>query len=165
MNRRVRRATAADLDALAMIEASLEHPRRDRASFAADLALAFARVEVLELEWSEAGDAAQALSRGAGVVAYAVVWFVTDELQLLDIAVHSGARRSGHGSALLAHLLGSARARGCSRVTLEVRASNLAARALYRAAGFVEDGVRPRYYAPDGEDAILMSLALVPQSA
>ena len=43
-------------------------------------------------------------------------------------------------------------------VVLEVRASNAPAQALYRRAGFVVDGRRPRYY-PDGEDAVLMSRA------
>ena len=47
-------------------------------------------------------------------------------------------------------------------VELEVRSSNVAARALYKSLGFSETGLRPKYYAtPDGrEDAILMTLTL-----
>ena len=47
-------------------------------------------------------------------------------------------------------------------VQLEVRSSNVAARALYGSLGFSETGSRPKYYAtPDGrEDAILMTLTL-----
>ena len=47
-------------------------------------------------------------------------------------------------------------------VDLEVRSSNVAARALYESLGFSETGLRPKYYAtPDGrEDAILMTLTL-----
>ena len=41
-------------------------------------------------------------------------------------------------------------------LSLEVRAGNDAAKALYRKFGFTEDGVRPNYYS-NGEDAILMS--------
>jgi ribosomal-protein-alanine N-acetyltransferase len=42
-------------------------------------------------------------------------------------------------------------------VTLEVRVSNVAARALYRAYGFYEVGLRKRYYADNHEDAIIMT--------
>ena len=45
-------------------------------------------------------------------------------------------------------------------LSLEVRVSNHAAAALYRKFGFREVGVRPRYYANDGEDALLMDLEL-----
>jgi [ribosomal protein S18]-alanine N-acetyltransferase len=48
---------------------------------------------------------------------------------------------------------------GAKRVYLEVRPSNLAARALYGSLGFAETGVRPRYYGD--EDALLMTLDLV----
>jgi ribosomal-protein-alanine N-acetyltransferase len=48
----------------------------------------------------------------------------------------------------------------CATVTLEVRRSNVAAHALYRRFGFEEVGVRPRYYIENGEDAIVMTLAL-----
>jgi ribosomal-protein-alanine N-acetyltransferase len=45
-------------------------------------------------------------------------------------------------------------------VTLEVRASNHPALALYRSLGFVETGRRPRYYVDPVEDAVLLSLEL-----
>jgi ribosomal-protein-alanine N-acetyltransferase len=44
--------------------------------------------------------------------------------------------------------------------SLEVRVSNHAAAALYRKFGFREVGIRPRYYADNGEDARLMDLDL-----
>jgi ribosomal-protein-alanine N-acetyltransferase len=47
-------------------------------------------------------------------------------------------------------------------VSLEVRLSNHAAQALYRKFGFREVGTRPRYYADNGEDALLMDRALSP---
>ena len=51
---------------------------------------------------------------------------------------------------------------GLQRCMLEVRESNLAARALYENNGFIVDGVRPRYYRTDqgSEDALLMSRRL-----
>ena len=42
-------------------------------------------------------------------------------------------------------------------MTLEVRASNEAAQALYRAFGFDVAGRRARYYTDDGEDALVMT--------
>ena len=45
---------------------------------------------------------------------------------------------------------------GYKTVTLEVRRSNLAAIHLYETSGFKRVGVRRRYYASDGEDAIVM---------
>jgi ribosomal-protein-alanine N-acetyltransferase len=47
-------------------------------------------------------------------------------------------------------------------VLLEVRVSNQAAASLYRSFGFREVGIRPRYYADNGEDALLMDLELSP---
>jgi ribosomal-protein-alanine N-acetyltransferase len=46
---------------------------------------------------------------------------------------------------------------GMTTATLEVRASNAAARALYREYGFYEVGERKRYYADNREDAVIMT--------
>jgi len=43
------------------------------------------------------------------------------------------------------------------RMTLEVRVSNETAQKLYRKYGFAEEGVRPRYYSDNNEDAYIMS--------
>jgi len=47
-----------------------------------------------------------------------------------------------------------------TKVTLEVRVSNVAAQALYGSCGFVQSGRRPGYYADPKEDAIMMSVSL-----
>ena len=78
-----------------------------------------------------------------------------DEGHLVDLAVAPSARRRGIGRRLLGSLAEELRTRGARAITLEVRASNLGALALYRGAGFVVEGRRPRYY-PDGEDALLL---------
>ena len=44
--------------------------------------------------------------------------------------------------------------------TLEVRRSNTPAIELYRSLGYRQVGVRPNYYADEGEDAIVMDLDL-----
>ena len=95
-----------------------------------------------------------------GVVAYACAHIVADELMINDLAVDSSLQRRGHGSALLRHLIESARTRGCRLATLEVRPSNAPARALYEAFGFELVGRRRGYYADTGEDALLLASAL-----
>ena len=47
---------------------------------------------------------------------------------------------------------------GCERMMLEVRASNIGARKLYKKYGFNEISVRKGYY--NGEDAIIMEVAI-----
>lgn len=78
-----------------------------------------------------------------------------DEAEILTLAVVPGARRQGHGGALLAAAMAGAAARGAAAMFLEVSERNAAARALYAAAGFAEAGRRRRYY-PDGADALVL---------
>ena len=96
-----------------------------------------------------------ALGDRAEVVGAALGLLQHDEGHVLDLGVDPGQRRHGIGAGLLRALLDALLARGARAVTLEVRAGNLGAQALYRAEGFVVEGRRPGYY-PDGEDAVLM---------
>ena len=93
---------------------------------------------------------------------YAIVLGVLDEAHLLNISVAQDAQGCGRGSMLLEHLFTRARDNGASQFFLEVRPSNLPARALYQKAGFVEIGRRRGYYpAAEGrEDALVMRAAL-----
>ena len=95
------------------------------------------------------------------VLAFTNYWVVADEVHLLNLATHPEARRAGHASRLLAHIIEVGRDRRCRFVTLEVRRSNAAASRLYRRFGFRAVGIRPNYYAEDQEDAIVMLLDLV----
>jgi len=94
------------------------------------------------------------------VCAFANYWHIADELQVMNVATLPEARRRGYGRALLSDLIQDGQRRGAHWVTLEVRRSNEAARALYRSFGFVELGVRQQYYSDNGEDAIIMHLEL-----
>lgn len=97
------------------------------------------------------------------VVGYALASLVSDEAELLRLAVAPAQRRQKVGRALLESLFGALSARGVATVFLEVRATNTAARRLYQSAGFEEVGRRPRYYS-DGEDAYIYRRALGSQS-
>jgi len=77
-----------------------------------------------------------------------------DEAELLRIAVRPGLRRAGLAGRLLLEGLERLRRSGRGVVTLEVRADNHAARALYGRFRFVEIGTRRGYYA-DGCDAVV----------
>ncbi|MDX1293037.1 MAG: ribosomal protein S18-alanine N-acetyltransferase [Hyphomonas sp.] len=101
------------------------------------------------------------------LVAFVMGQTVAGETDILTIATDPDRRRQGLASQLIAALVKRMGERGVSRITLDVAEDNLAARELYRAHGFVEDGRRPRYYRAAGGvsvDAILMSrsLALAP---
>lgn len=93
---------------------------------------------------------------------YAVLRRIMDEAELLTIGVAAGQQRKGLGKAILAEMLQLAREDKMRRVFLEVRASNVAALALYRSSGFDEIGVRRGYYQKAGgcEDAITMACQL-----
>jgi ribosomal-protein-alanine N-acetyltransferase len=98
-------------------------------------------------------------AEGGAVLGFAIAWLVHDELHVLNVAVAPEARRRGVARALLAEVEERARGQGARVAMLEVRRSNGPAIALYRAAGYREVAVRPRYY-PDGEDARVMDKAL-----
>lgn len=78
-----------------------------------------------------------------------------DEAEILTLAVVPGEQRRGHGRALLDAAMHSARSAGAAAMFLEVADGNEAAVGLYRSAGFVAVGLRPRYY-PDGRAACVL---------
>ena len=90
------------------------------------------------------------------LVGHAALLVVADEGHVTSVAVAPDHQRMGIGRVLLAALCRDAEHRGLVAMTLEVRVSNAAAIALYRRFGFAPSGVRPGYYADDGEDALIM---------
>ena len=79
---------------------------------------------------------------------YDTVWHV------MNVAVDTDRRRRGIATALISALL--ERVGDDAQVTLEVRKSNTGAIVLYEQFGFRAAGVRRRYYADNGEDAVIM---------
>jgi ribosomal-protein-alanine N-acetyltransferase len=102
------------------------------------------------------------VTHGEAVIGYAVLMIALEEAHLLNFAVAAEWQGQGIGRAFLAHVVEVAKAAGCQIVYLEVRPSNLAARHLYRKAGFQQIAIRPDYYpAVDGrEDALFLGLSL-----
>jgi ribosomal-protein-alanine acetyltransferase len=82
------------------------------------------------------------------------------DADIQTIALDESVRGQGRGRALLRALIAEAGARGARELFLEVRADNPVAEGLYRSEGFAELGRRPRYYQPDGVDAVVMRLDL-----
>jgi [ribosomal protein S18]-alanine N-acetyltransferase len=89
------------------------------------------------------------------MIGFGGVMYVVDEAHLMNLAVEPACRRTGIARRLIGHLFLEAVERGARNLTLEVRASNAAAIALYRRFDFAPVGVRSGYY-PDGEDALVL---------
>ena len=101
-----------------------------------------------------------ALDERGAVAGYAGMQVVLDEGYILNIAVRPDCRRQGVAGRLLQVFLDFARGNRLSFLTLEVRASNYAAIALYGSRGFRGVGRRKNYYEHPKEDAVLMTLNL-----
>jgi ribosomal-protein-alanine N-acetyltransferase len=89
-------------------------------------------------------------------VGYCACWMVFDELHINSLAVDEPWRRRGLARVLLKSVIGDAVAAGARAATLEVRQSNVAARALYEGLGFHVEGVRRDYYQQPREDALIL---------
>ena len=132
--------------------------------------------DVAELErecfaepWSEKSLELLTAQRGVGfgavcpdgrVVAYGGMLTVLDEGQITNVATSALFRRHGLAREIMAALEGYARENAISVLTLEVRASNEAARALYSSLGWSVTGTRKNFYRLPREDAILMEKKL-----
>lgn len=95
------------------------------------------------------------------LLAYISFFHNPDEMEILNLAVHPLARRRGHARQLLRLLLQEARKMGMQKIVLEVRERNEAAIALYETTGFRLAGLRKRYYADTGENALIYNLTIV----
>ena len=80
----------------------------------------------------------------------------TDESDVMNVAVHPDFRRKGIAEALVNALVAELKAIGSRCLTLEVRASNAPAIALYEKMGFAEIGRRKSYYRNPREDALIL---------
>jgi len=78
--------------------------------------------------------------------AFGLMYYADDDAHLLLFAVHRAQQRQGIGSALLQWLEDAARAAGASRIRVEARMDNAAARSFYNERGYHEGEIVPRMY-------------------
>ena len=115
--------------------------------------------------WSErsvAGELTNALAlwlvavEGETVAGYVGSQTVCNETDMMNVAVTADFRRRGIGEQLVTALVDELKTMDSRCLTLEVRASNTSAQAMYEKLGFVEIGRRPRYYQNPKEDALIL---------
>jgi ribosomal-protein-alanine N-acetyltransferase len=92
------------------------------------------------------------------IFGFAGFWIMAGEAHIINIAVREQYRHQGIGELLLISLIDLSIELEAQLVTLEVRASNIAAQSLYSKYGFTRVGVRRGYYTDNREDGVLMSL-------
>lgn len=139
---RIRPTAPADVAALARLEGS-----------------AFSdpwTVAMLEEALAARGAVSLVAERNGEVIGSVMGRRIADEGEILTIAVDPAHRRRGLGRRLLEAALERMDADGVRIVWLEVRTSNVAARMMYLASGFVAAGVRRGYYRRPTEDALIL---------
>ncbi|MCX8046053.1 ribosomal protein S18-alanine N-acetyltransferase [Anoxybacillus gonensis] len=94
------------------------------------------------------------------IIGYCGMWLVMDEAHITNIAVLPEFRGKKLGEALMKQAMVLAREEGAQTMTLEVRVSNTIAQSLYRKLGFLNGGIRKRYYSDNQEDALVMWVKL-----
>jgi ribosomal-protein-alanine N-acetyltransferase len=92
------------------------------------------------------------------IVGFLVAHVVLDEAHIMNFGVDPIARGQGVGNEILSEFLLQSVEEGIRSITLEVRRSNDVAQHLYRKYGFVDVGVRARYYRDNQEDALILAL-------
>lgn len=142
-----RRMTAGDLSVVTAIELAVYPHPWTRGNFSDSL---------------DAGYHCWIAECGGDIIGYSVIMIAAGEGHLLNLSIAEGWQRRGLGSELLRFIIKLARDYAAEKIYLEVRPSNVAARALYGSAGFSEIATRRGYY-PEGEhreDAVVMELVL-----
>ena len=126
--------------------------------------------ENFSLPWDEASVRAEldnplslwlVAAEGETVLGYVGSQTAFDDTDILNVCVRPDARRRGIARTLLCALEDHLIRSGTARITLEVRASNEPARALYEGLGYVRVGLRRGYYEKPREDALILQKELV----
>ena len=109
-----------------------------------------------EVERSDTDACYVVASIGGRHVGHAGLLVQVGDGHIVTVAVDPAEQRQGIATRLMLVLTRRAVRLGLDALTLEVRLGNQPAQDLYRRFGFGPAGVRPRYYADDGEDALIM---------
>jgi ribosomal-protein-alanine N-acetyltransferase len=141
----IRLATRADADAIAALSRELiEHGlpwrwRRDRVLHAIE----------------DAQTNVVVVPDGDSLVGFGIMSYLDDDAHLLLFAVHRARQRRGIGSAVLRWLEAVARAAGASRIRVEARKDNVAARSFYSEHGYHERTFRTAMYSNIADGVLL----------
>ena len=145
----IRRATPADAGALRRLEASYSNSPWFENAFVNDLENPRCASFV-------------ALDASGEPCAFIIGVVVLDELHVHNLGTAAALRKRGIATRLLEASITRALDDGAKRAFLEVRSKNLAATRLYEKAGFISQLVRKKYYADDGDDALIMTKTIAP---
>src|SRR5947208_3372161 len=106
--------------------------------------------------------------QGEKVVGFMIYELHKSKLHILNFAVHPNCRRLGVGAQLVQKLISKLSTHRHTRITLEVRETNLVAQLFFQKQGFKAVRVLRSYYEDTGEDAFLMQYKItedVPEEA
>lgn len=98
--------------------------------------------------------------QGERVVGFMIYELHKQRLHILNFAVHPQYRRVGVGGQMVSKLISKLSSHRRTRITLEVRETNLPAQLFFRAQGFRGIKVLRAFYEDSGEDAYLMQYRL-----
>src|SRR5207253_5935211 len=103
--------------------------------------------------------------QGEKVVGFMIYELHKNKLHILNFAVHPGCRRYGVGAQMVAKLISKLSSHRRTKITLEVRETNLVAQLFFRHQGFRAVRVLRAYYEDSGEDAFLMQYQLAGENS
>ena len=135
----IRRASKEDLDAMYQIELQCSN---------------LWKRQYFEAEFQNDFSLSVVACHDQQVVAFAIASNIPGEIQLTNIGVLPTLRRSGLATALIQYIVTQWQDQAPERILIEVKSSNTGALSFYRSLGFIQTGVREKYYS--GEDALLM---------
>ena len=98
--------------------------------------------------------------QGERVVGFMIYELHKTKLHILNFAVHHSSRRTGIGGQMVSKLISKLSSHRRTKITLEVRETNLSAQLFFRAQSFRALRVLRTYYEDSGEDAFLMQYQL-----
>ena len=150
----MRAARGADIEAVLAIEQESFVDPWSRDSF--ETALDVGRMLFLVAEGLLDDGGREGEREMPAVLGYVVALLMLDEAEVADLAVSAVARGRGIGGLLLDRVVAEMHAVGVRTMYLEVRESNLSARALYNSRFFTHVGRRRGYYNNPREDALLL---------
>lgn len=101
---------------------------------------------------------------GEKILGYCGVVTVQDEGDITNVAVEKNSQNQGIGKKLLEEMFQRTQKAGVCRLFLEVRAGNAAALHLYEKMGFVQTGIRKKYYEQPVEDGVVMKREKAPDT-